>query len=240
MVLFTSHSIQVCRFISFEWYDVLFACAICCRLGDCSHLKVDRYHASLLKSNDLASTPLYTNQKRILPQTNAACIRPPSPQDTYADSTISLAKVAAVPRCRNSIISNPIAGSILTFTTNDENKTTSFVEPIPSNHVSPASAADTDTRKNGARLALEVVPEMHELDVGNPRYTFEPTLPASHHPRAVQPSPILITFDSSSLKRRTWLPVSSNWHTSMRFSIWCVISLCVCCFPLCDPILVLI
>jgi hypothetical protein len=62
---------------------------------------------------------------------------------------------------------------------------------------------DLETRKNGSRLPLEVVPEMNELDLANKRYSFEPTLSTSNHPRSVQPSPVLITFDSSSLKRRT-------------------------------------
>jgi len=184
-------------------------------------VKADRYHASLIKSNDLATTPLYTSENRIIPQTNTTLNRPSSPQDSCTDSTISLAKVATIPRCRDSIISNPIATpqlirsslskdnshavipSSLTFTTTDESKMTSFFESIPNGNISPVPNGDIETRKNGSRLPLEVVPEMNELDLANKRYSFEPSLSTSNHPRAVQPSPVLITFDSSSLKRRT-------------------------------------
>ena len=194
-------------------------------MGDCSHMKVDRYHASLLRSNDLPTTPLYAPQKRIIPQNATAPIRSPSPEDNCTDSTIALAKVTTIPRCRDSITSNPIAtpqstyGSLskdnphaimpstLTFTATDEAKLTSFFEPISTDHISPVPYGDIETRKNGPRPPLAAVPEMNELDVANSRYSFEPslssTLPISHHPHAVQPSPVLITFDSSSLKRRT-------------------------------------
>ncbi len=195
------------------------------RLGDCSHIKADRYHASLLKSNDLPTTPLYMPQNRVIHQTNAASARPPSPQDSLTDSATSLAKVTTIPRCRDSgksttlvipqltrgslLIENPhaVVSSTLTFTATDETKMTSFFEPISAGNVSPVPYGDIETRKNGSRLPLEVVPEMNELDVANSRCNFDPslssTLPISHHPRAVQPSPVLITFDSSSLKRRT-------------------------------------
>ncbi|UJR23619.1 hypothetical protein I4U23_026605 [Adineta vaga] len=230
LILLTIGSICVCVFCIFKYhhYRRTYCTDIECdkkwkwwrfpssryKLGDCSHLKIDRYHANLLKTNDLATTPLYMPQNRILPQTNPSCLRPPSPQDSYTDSTIYMAKVATVPRCRDSVISNPIATSQLTrgfqsidnphaivtsnltFTTADENKS------ISSGNISPIPYVDTDTRKNASRLPLEAVPEMNELDLAN-RYSFEPTLPVSHYSRTVQPSPVLITFDSSSLKRRT-------------------------------------
>ncbi len=195
------------------------------RLGDCSHIKADRYHASLLKSNDLPTTPLYMPQNRVIPQTATGSARPPSPQDSFTDSTVSLAKVTTITRCRDSIISNPIAtpqltrgalsienahavvSSNLTYTAMDESKMISFFEPISTGNISPVPYGDIETRKNSSRLPLEVVPEMNELDVANSRYSFDPslssTLPISRHPHAVQPSPVLITFDSSSLKRRT-------------------------------------
>jgi hypothetical protein len=192
------------------------------RLGDCSHVKVDRYHASLLRSNDLPTTPLYQSHHRAIPQTASAPGRPPSPQDSFTDSTISLAKVTTIPRCRDSVTSNTIVipqliraplstdnphavmSSTLTFTAADDAKMASFFEPISTRNASPVSYGDTETRKNGSRLPLEVVPETSELDVANSRYSFDPSiLPIYHHPHSVQPSPILITFDSSSLKRRT-------------------------------------
>ena len=130
------------------------------------------------------------------------------------------AKVTTIPRCRDSVISTTIAtpqsnraalsienphtaaSSNLTFAAIDDNKMTSFFESILTGNASPIPYADTDARKNGSRLPLEAVPEMNELDVANSRYSFDPTLPIPHHPHAVQPSPVLITFDSSSLKRR--------------------------------------
>lgn len=75
-------------------------------------------------------------------------------------------------------------------------------------HVSPVPYIDFDSRKNASRLPLEAVPEMTEIDLVDQRYTFEPTVQPtlfkttrSSHP--IQPSPMLITFDSSSLKRRS-------------------------------------
>ncbi|CAF1040092.1 unnamed protein product [Rotaria sp. Silwood1] len=194
-------------------------------IRDCSHLKVDRYHASLLKSNDLPTTPLYQSQNRIIHQTSTAPIGLPSPQESLTDSTISLAKVTTIPRCRDSVISNlivtpqltrgslsidnpnAVVSSTLTFTATDETKMTSFFEPISADNISPVPYGDVETRKNGSRLPLEAVPEINELDVANSRYSFDPsllsTLPNSYHNHRVQPSPILITFDSSTLKYRT-------------------------------------
>lgn len=184
-------------------------------------MKVDRYHASLLKSNDLPTTPLYASQNRTFHHEKSASIRPPSPADNYTDSNISLAKVTTIPRCRDSItstiiitpqlkrtslaIENPHAMMSMTqnFPAMDETKMTSFFEPIPIGNGSPAIYGDAETRKNASRLPLEVVPEMNELDVAHSRYSFDPTLPLIQHARAVQPSPVLITFDSNSLKRRS-------------------------------------
>lgn len=194
------------------------------RLGDCSHVKADRYHASLLKTYDLQTTPLNKSQNRVVHPTSSAPVQLSSPEETCPDSTISLAKVTTIPRCRDSIISttivtpqlkrgslsidngHPAAASNLTFPTSNENKMVSFFEPIPIGNISPIPFADVDTRKNGARLPLEAVPETNELDVGNARYNFDPTLLStlinSHYSNAVQPSPVLITFDSSTLKSR--------------------------------------
>ena len=89
----------------------------------------------------------------------------------------------------------------------EERKLRSFFETTSVGHVAPVSYGENEmTRRNGSRLPLEAVPEMSELDVANGRYTFDPvltsTLPHPHRSHSVQPSPILITFDSSSLKRR--------------------------------------
>jgi hypothetical protein len=191
------------------------------RLGDCSHMKTDRYHASLLKSTDLPTTPLYAPQNRTFQHRGSVPIRPPSPPDSYTDSNISLAKVTTIPRCRDSITSTIVATpqlkraslaienphTMMSLTQNyavmDETKMNSLFEPIAIGNMSPAIYADAETRKNGSRLPLEAVPEMNELDVAHSRYSFDPTLPISQYPRAVQPSPVLITFDSNSLKRRS-------------------------------------
>ena len=187
-------------------------------------MKVDRYRASLLKSNDLSTTPLYLPHHRLASQTPTASMRPPSPHDNYTDSAVALAKVTTIPRCRDSVTSNisitalsaraPLStdtshgfmSPALTFPASEEARLTSFFESTSTEDV---SYGDLDTRKNGSRLPLEVVPEMSELDTVYGRYGFDPTssssstLPHSHHPRSFQPSPILITFDSGSLKRRT-------------------------------------
>ena len=43
---------------------------------------------------------------------------------------------------------------------------------------------------------------MSELDVANSRYSFDPTVVHPPRSHSVPTSPMLITFDSSSLKRR--------------------------------------
>ncbi|CAF1921728.1 unnamed protein product [Rotaria magnacalcarata] len=241
LILLTISAISFCLYCAFKYYyhrrsyitdldcDSKWKCwcrpHIRYKLGDCSHVKADRYHASLLKSNDVQTTPLYKSQNRIIHHTATDPIQLPSPQESCTDSTISLAKVTTIPRCRDSIISNTIVtpqlkrislcidnpnsvvGSTMTFAANDETKMTSFFEPILANNISPIPYADMDNRKTGSRLPLEAVPEINELDVANSRYSFDPsilsTLPNSHYSRTVQPSPVLITFDSSTLKFRT-------------------------------------
>ncbi|CAF1321532.1 unnamed protein product [Adineta steineri] len=163
-------------------------------------------HASLLKLNDLETTPLYTPQNRILSQTDTALIRSASPDDNGTDSTISLAKDATISRCRDSIISNGISTSqstrsflsldnphayvslTLTFTAADETKMTSFLKLISTDNISPVLYDDIETRKNSARLSLEVVLEMNEFNISNNRYNFEPSLSISHYPHVVQPN----------------------------------------------------
>lgn len=173
-------------------------------MGDCSQLKVDRYRANLLKSNDLPTTPLYIPPHRLIASTPTVQLRASSPQESTTDSTISLAKVTSIPRCRDSIISNTIVPSHIVT---EDGKMTSFYEPHSIDSMSPVPYIDLELRKNAARIPLEVVPEMNELDVANSRYSFDPTsttVSHSHRPHsAVQASPMLITFDSSSLKRRS-------------------------------------
>jgi hypothetical protein len=194
-------------------------------LDDGSPTETDRYHTSLLKSIDLQSSPIYTSRNRDTSQTTANSLRSPSPLDSFTDSSISLAKVTTIPRCRDSIISNTltttpqstqenshaVVSSSLTFvvttTTNDDTKMTSFFQPISVGNTSPVSYGDIECRRNSSRLPLEAVPELSELDVANSRYSFtqplSPTVPTPQHPNSVQPSPVLITFDSNSLQRRT-------------------------------------
>ena len=194
-------------------------------MGDCSHLKADRHHASLLKSNDLPTTPLYIPQNRIVHPTSVTePIQSSSPLGSCTDSTVSLAKVTTIPRCRDSITSNLVVTPKLTrgyqsmnnpngvtlpnpmSAVNDETKMTSFFEPISAVDPLHISCNDLETRKNSCRIPLAIVPEMNELDVANSRNSFDPssslTLPISRHSHAIQPSPILITFDSGSLKLR--------------------------------------
>jgi len=198
-------------------------------LDDCSPTETDRYHASLLKSIDLQSSPIYTSRHGVKSQTTANSLRSPSPMNSFTDSSASLAKVATIPRCRDSTISNTVTipqltqsslstenshavvSSSLTFavvpTTNDDSKMTSFFQPISVGNTSPVSYGDVEYRRNSSRLPLEAVPELSELDVANSRYSFTRSLSSTvhipHYPNSVQPSPVLITFDSSSLQRRT-------------------------------------
>ena len=188
-------------------------------------MKVDRYHASLLKTNDLPTTPLYVPKPRLVSSTPTAQHQSPSPPDSITDSMVSLAKVTTIPRCRDSIISNTNSGvqlvrnllssensqnplpSTFMYANTDETKMASFFEINSNGHTSPIPYSDCDSRKNASRLPLEAVPELSELDIANSRYTFDPTttstLPHIHRSsQQVQPSPMLITFDSSSLKSR--------------------------------------
>ena len=84
----------------------------------------------------------------------------------------------------------------------------SFFQPITTANVSPVPYSDVDGSKNGSRPPpLEAVPELSELTLDNNRSSFAPSLLSSisipHHSHSNQPSPVLITFDSSSLKRRS-------------------------------------
>jgi hypothetical protein len=189
-------------------------------------MEADRYHASLLKSNNLQSSPLYTSRHRVTPQTTVNSARPPSLSDSFTDSSTSLAKVTTIPRCRDSIISNTIAtpqltrstlsienphavvSSALTFiavpTSNDDTKMTSFFQPISVGNASPISYGDLEVRRNSSRLPLEAVPELSELNVANSRYSFSQSLSSTVPiPHPAQPSPVLVTFDPSSVKHRS-------------------------------------
>ncbi|CAF1417726.1 unnamed protein product [Adineta ricciae] len=196
------------------------------RLDSCSPLEKDRYSASLLKTKALQPSPMYSTRHQITSQTIANPLRSLSSLDSCNESSISLAKVTSIPSCRNSIISNtsdlpqttPVAmynevshvipSSALTLVlvpnANDETKMTSFFQPIPLNN---ASYVDHEYRKNSSRLPLEAVPELSELSVDNSRHSYAPstssTIQTSQQTQSVQPSPILVTFDSNSLKRRT-------------------------------------
>ncbi|CAF1283707.1 unnamed protein product [Rotaria sordida] len=201
------------------------------RLNDCSSVETDRYHTNLLKSNDIQNSPINSSQHPISTQTMTKSIRSPSPSDSVIDSPpITLAKTTTISNCHNSILSNAhttpqltheflstdnsnsIVSRSLTFaavsiTNDDNNKMTSFFQPISVGNVSPISCSDIENRKNNSRLPLEAVPELSELNIANSRYSLTQSLSStnhiSHHSHSVQPSPILITFDSSSLKRRS-------------------------------------
>jgi len=189
----------------------LLLCFFLYSIDECSPIESDRYRTSLLKSIDLQSSPMYTSRNRVTSQTTGNSVRSPSPLDSFTDSSISLARVMTIPRCRDSIISNssvttpqsihnsqtvvsPTSDLPIESPINNDSKMTSLFQPI--------SSADAEYRKMSSRLPLEAVPELTELDVANSRYSFTQSI-HSQHTNTVQPSPILITFDSSSLKRRS-------------------------------------
>ncbi|CAF3358164.1 unnamed protein product [Rotaria sp. Silwood1] len=199
------------------------------RLNDCSSVETDRYHTNLLKSNDIQSSPIYSSQHQVPTQTLTNSIRSPSPSDSVNDSSLSLAKSTTVPHCCDSILSNTLTTPQLTHQfisadnsnavvlpsltfaavsiTNDDTKMKSFFQPISVDNASLVSSSDIEARKSTSRLPLEAVPELSELNVANSRYSFTQSLSStnyiSHRSHSVQPSPVLITFDSSSLKRRS-------------------------------------
>ena len=83
----------------------------------------------------------------------------------------------------------------------------SFFQPISDTNISTTVSNDVESRKSNARLTLQAVPELSELHLANSRRSFiqpfSSTVPNSHRVNSVQASPLLITFDSSSLQRRT-------------------------------------
>ncbi|CAF4521114.1 unnamed protein product, partial [Rotaria sp. Silwood1] len=197
--------------------------------NDCSSVETDRYHTNLLKSNDIQSSPIYSSQHQVPTQTLTNSIRSPSPSDSVNDSSLSLTKSTTVPHCCDSILSNTLTTPQLTHQfisadnsnavvlpsltfaavsiTNDDTKMKSFFQPISVDNASLVSSSDIEARKSSSRLPLEAVPELSELNVANSRYSFTQSLSStnyiSHRSHSVQPSPVLITFDSSSLKRRS-------------------------------------
>lgn len=184
-------------------------------------MELDRYHTSLLKSIDFQSTPICTAHHSIPSGTSR---RSTSPLNKLSNSSISLAKVTTIPRCRESLNSSTIStskqiqnavsidnaqtivSSSAKLLANDDNQMVSFFQPISDTNVSTIGSVDVESRKNNARLTLEAVPELSELDLANNRRSFtQPhslTMSTSHRVNTVQPSPLLITFDSSSLQRR--------------------------------------
>ena len=177
----------------------------CClndfRPGDCSQIHHDRYNASLLKTNELHPSPMYMPRHRPIadpPRTSSPCT-------SVTESSISVAKVTTLPRCRDSIISNsnPLHETYVTSTRTfntpsstvpDEVTMNSLFQPIAIDHETPYSTV--------TRAPLEVVPEMSELNIAHKRSSYPaasgPSLPPT---TTTQPSPVLITFDSSSLQR---------------------------------------
>lgn len=199
------------------------------RLNDCSSMDPDQYNTSFLKTSDSQVPPVYTSRQHLTCQTPVNSIQSPSPSDNVYESSMSVAKISTIPRCRSTASSNTletpqlthrflstensnaVVSSPLTFTAvpihNDDAKMTSFFQPISGGNTSPVSYSEIDGRKHSSRLPLEAVPELSELTVANSRYSFTPSLSptttAPNQSNTVQPSPVLITFDSSSLKRRS-------------------------------------
>lgn len=187
-------------------------------------MELDRYHTSLLKSIDFQSTPICTAHHRITSATAGNSRRSTSPLNKLSNSSISLAKVTTIPRCRESLNSSAVPPPKLTQSSlsidnvhtvvsstakplvNDDNQMVSFFQPISDTNISTTVSNDVESRKSNARLPLQAVPELSELHLANSRRSFtqplSSTVSNSHRLNSVQPSPLLITFDSSSLQRR--------------------------------------
>ncbi|CAF3335483.1 unnamed protein product [Rotaria socialis] len=246
LTLLTVATLCICAFFTVRYYyyrrsypkdlgtdlKLLYWCcpSIQSRLNDCSRMEPDRYNTNLLTSNDSQTSPVYMAQQQITSQTIANSLRSSSPSDSFNDSSVSVAKISTIPRCRTSTLSNTVVetpqltyrfistensnvvvSSPLTFAavsiTNEDNKMTSFFQPISAGDLSPVSYGEIEGRKNSSRLPLEAVPELSELTLPNSRYSFTPSVSSTNNvanqSHSVQPSPVLITFDSSSLKRRS-------------------------------------
>ena len=200
------------------------------RLDDCTPMELDRYHTSLLKSIDFQSSPICTAHHRITSPTAAVnTLQSTTPLNHLSNSSVSLAKVTTIPRCRESIISNTTGTPKLTLNStstdnvhtagsstatfapipvsHEDQQMISFFQPISDLNISSALSSDVEYRKSNARPPLEAVPELSELHVANNRHSFaqsiSSTIPSSYRSNSVQATPLLITFDSSSLQRRT-------------------------------------
>ncbi|CAF5183385.1 unnamed protein product, partial [Rotaria magnacalcarata] len=125
-------------------------------------MEPDRYNTNLLQSNDSQTSPIYMAQQQITSQTIANSLRSSSSSDSFNDSSVSVAKISTIPRCRTSTLSNTavetpqltyrfistensnvVVSSPLTFAavsiTNEDNKMTSFFQPISVGDISPVS-----------------------------------------------------------------------------------------------------
>ena len=183
-------------------------------------MEADRYRASLLKSKDLQTSPIFVSRQRAAPPATTEFTRSSPSLPNPGDSLVSLAKITTLPRCRDSVTSITNAtphsmrqalakdhGNAVVSPTHEETKLTSFFQPISTSHGSAIPHSDGECRKNGSRLPLEVVHEMSELDVGNTHSNFtslsSSTVPVPHHAHATPPSPALVTFESSPRHRRS-------------------------------------
>ena len=185
-------------------------------------MEASRYRASLLKSKDLQTSPIFVSRQRTAAPATAEFTRSSPSVHNPGDSFVSLAKITTLPRCRDSVTSISHAtphsmrqalskdhANAVVSPTHEDTKLTSFFQPISAGHGSAISHSDGDCRKNGSRLPLEVVHEMSELDVGNshsnctllPSSSAEPV--SHHHVHATPPSPALVTFESSPRHRRS-------------------------------------
>lgn len=163
-----------------------------------------------MKTNELQPSPLYLPRHRSIvdpPRTSSPCT-------SVTESSISIAKVTTLPRCRDSIVSNsnPLNETFVTSTRTfstpstvpDEATMSSLFQPITIDHETNYSNGEIENRKNLTRAPpLEAVPEMSELNIAHKRSSY-PAATSSSIPNSsttTQPSPVLITFDSSSLQR---------------------------------------
>lgn len=184
------------------------------RPGDCSQIHQDRYHANLLKSNELQPSPMYVPRARLISNSATHLARTSSPCTSVAESSISIAKVTTLPRCRDSVASNSTLKDMVIPSTRiynnpsavpDETTMTSLFQPITMDHELTHSNGEVETRKHLPRLPLEAVPEMSELNIAHKRASYpsasSSSAPSSNQSQTSQPSPLLITFDSSSMQR---------------------------------------
>ena len=169
------------------------------RPGDCSRLHADRYRANLLKANDLRASPLYMSRKPIESRGRESIATNP------ITDTLPMTKGSPTTESTSmSVLGNRNCHTLASM--HDQTAMVSLFQPIAIDHELHATHGDAESRKTMSRPPLEAVPEMSELSIDHRRSSYVPSIssPVSvgKQSHSTQPSPQLITFDSSSLQRR--------------------------------------